>query len=86
MQRLREEILENFRNYQPFASDWELEEYERDANGDILNSSILSTMGTGQISILVPEYMDNNELEIMMYTGLEWDQEHGLEFYFVDDE
>ncbi|MEZ5944674.1 MAG: hypothetical protein R3C18_25075 [Planctomycetaceae bacterium] len=86
IQRLRETILESFHNYQPFAADWELEEYERDFEGNILNDSILATMGTGQISILVPEYMGNNELEIMMYAGLDWDQEHGLEFYFVDEE
>lgn len=78
---LRDEILRHFNHYRPQLPDWWLKDYDRDADGEPTEASILAKAGDGSIHI----EDGGGCVEMRVCFRVEWDQEHGLELG-LDDE
>lgn len=53
--RIRQEVLDNFANARECLADWAFEEYERDATGEITETSILAHTSPGTFHLSAPE-------------------------------
>jgi len=75
-------VLEHFEIHRSQIQDWAFDDYERDADGNITEAAIFKAAGRGRIRI---QLMDENLVEISVFFGVEWDDEHGLELNIVDE-
>lgn len=80
--RLRAEVIASFNNYFDQMGDWELEDYELGPDGHPTDASILSHCERGMIT-LAPDFSGDvpGEEGIVVYFGVDWDDEHGLELF-----
>ncbi|MBM4071461.1 MAG: hypothetical protein FJ271_21375 [Planctomycetes bacterium] len=78
----RRQVLEHFEIHRSQIQDWAFDDYERDADGNITEAAIFKAAGRGRIRI---QLMDENLVEISVFFGVEWDDEHGLELNIVDE-
>jgi hypothetical protein len=80
----RERVIAHFRDYEGQMHDWELEDYEQDAAGEVTDASILQHAGKATI---VLRMLDDSDEAFFGQTffAVEWDEEHGLEIAWEDE-
>jgi hypothetical protein len=82
--KARKEVLESFDCHRDQLADFELEDYEVDDDGAITEESILKNANGGNIRVQAAEWEDDVGLELSIFFGVEWDEEHGLEVHVQD--
>lgn len=82
---LRQQVLDNFEIHRPELGRWGLETLELDEAGNITQASIFKNAGGGRIDMRLDEGADDGSVEIAVFFGVEWDDEHGLELCIIDE-
>ncbi len=79
----REELIAHFRIFEAQMAGWEREDYPLGEDGLATDESILQHAGRGTISV----YAEEGEwISTSVWFGVEWDQEHGCELEWEDEE
>jgi hypothetical protein len=82
---IRAQVLDSFAMARPWMHDWQLDDYERDDEGNPTEASILREAGAPSISVSLPGWPDDDTVLIEGYVSIEWDPEHGLELAIEDE-
>jgi hypothetical protein len=81
---LRREVLDHFEMYKDWFEAKALTWAEVDGSGQPTERAILEKAGGGRIRIEAPEW-DDDSVEINVFFGVEWYEEHGLEVSLSDE-
>jgi hypothetical protein len=82
---MRRALLEDFDRHRGWLGDWVVSLCQLDAAGNPTEASILENVRGGGIRVEVPEWADDDAVAIDVYFGVDWDDEHGVEYSIPDE-
>lgn len=77
-EQIRRDLINQFRELERYGQDWLLEDYERDEDGVIAESTILAETGGGMLEIEITGESSTG-VAATVWMAVEWDDEHGFE-------